>query len=169
VSIDAQIKVRWYTWQEAMAKFEKTPRKLIVDVITERCTFCKKMDANTFSNDKIAKYINENFYAVRFDAGDKNEVVFKGQTYSFIKTFNGGYHELAADILGGNLSFPSVVFFDESLENIDIIEGYQTPSTFEMVLNFYGEDFYKTTPWRKFIRDYNGCEKKTFPVTKKNE
>jgi thioredoxin-related protein len=165
-----QNKVRWYSWQEAMAKYEKTPRKLLIDVITDKCTFCKKMDANTFNNDKIAKYINENFYAIRFNAEDKADITFKGQTYSFIKTFNGGYHELAADILDGNLQFPSAVFLNESLAHLHTIVGYQEPSTFSMVINYYGEDFYKEMAWRKFVRDYNSssCDKKSFPVTKKN-
>jgi thioredoxin-related protein len=164
----SQNKVRWLTWEEAMKKQEKTPRKLLIDVVTDRCGFCKKMDATTFSEDKIAKYINENFYAVKFNAGDKVEINFKGQTYSYINTFTGGYHELAADILNGNLLFPSIVFFDEVLEKLQTIPGYQDPETFKMIVNFFGEDFHKDTPYRKFVRTYTSCEKTTFPVTKKN-
>lgn len=162
----SQNKVRWLTWEEAMKKQEKTPRKLLIDVITDRCGFCKKMDSNTFSEDHIAKYINENFYAIRFNASDKQEVVFRGQSYNYINTFAGGHHELAADILGGNLQYPSIVFFDEGLEKLQNIPGYQGPEAFKMIINFYGEDFYKDTPWRKFVRNYSNCEKQKFPLTK---
>ena len=61
-------KIKWYTFEQAIKLCEKAPKKLMVDVYTDWCGWCKKMDAETFSNAEIAKYVNEHFYAVKFNA-----------------------------------------------------------------------------------------------------
>ena len=45
------------------------------------------MEASTFGQDHVAKYINQNYYAIRFDAEDKAPIEFKSNTYNFVKTF----------------------------------------------------------------------------------
>ncbi len=167
VVLPAQNKIRWLTWEEAIKKQEKSPKIILVDVVIDQCGYCKKMDANTFSQDKIAKYVNENFYPIKFNAQTKSEISFKGQTYGFVSSFKGGYHELAYDILGGSLNYPTLVFFDENLELLDRISGYQDPLIFEMIIHYYAEEHYKTTPWRKFARNYP-VEKNPLPVKKNN-
>jgi thioredoxin-related protein len=165
-SLPAQNKIRWLTWEEAMKKFENAPRKLYIDVVIEQCGWCKKMDQNTLSQDHIAKYINENYYPIRFDAQTKQEIVFKGVKYGFVSTFRGGYHELAYDILSGDLSYPTSVFFDENLLLLQSIPAYQGPIDFDMIIHYYGDNFYKTIPWRKFTR-YCSIEKNSF-IFRKN-
>lgn len=154
VPLSGQNKVRWMTWEEALHKSEEAPRKILIDVYTQRCAWCKKMEAVTFSEDHIAKYINENYYAVKFDAEYKNPITFKGTTYNYIQTFKGGYHELAAVLLAGKLSYPTVVFLDEETNLIQAIPGFQNATDFDMIINFFAGDYHKNTPWRKFTKNY---------------
>jgi thioredoxin-related protein len=142
------------TWEEAFAKNEKAPRKLFIDVYTQWCGWCKKMEGSTFKEDHIAKFINENYYPVRFDAEFKNPIVFNGTTYNYVKTLKGGYHELAYYILQGNLSYPTLVFLDEKLNIIQSIPGFQGTQDFEMILHYFAGDFHKTTPWRKYVKNF---------------
>lgn len=152
LNASGQNKIRWITWEDALKKMGSAPKMLLIDVYIEKCTWCKKMDATTFNENQIAKYINENFYAVKFDAESKEPIVFQGQTYNFIKTFKGGYHELAADILQGKLNYPSLVFFDKDLSIIQAIPGYQTTEELDLILKFFGDGYYKTTSWRKYSK-----------------
>ena len=48
-------------FEEAVAKSEKAPKKLFIDVYTDWCGWCKKMDKTTFAETEVAKYINENY------------------------------------------------------------------------------------------------------------
>jgi thioredoxin-related protein len=164
VASNGQNKIRWMTWEEAMAKQEKSPRKIFIDVYTEWCTWCKKMDGYTFHQDHIAKYVNENYYPIKFDAEYKNPIEFMGTSYNYVKTFKGGYHELAAFLLQGKLSYPTIVFLDEKNNLIQAIQGFQGPLDFEMIIHFFGEDFHKTTNWRKFTRNYIPIEKNSAPA-----
>ncbi len=60
--------VQWITWEEAMELSKTEPRKIVVDVYTDWCGWCKKMDKATFQDEEIVEYINENYYAIKFNA-----------------------------------------------------------------------------------------------------
>src|SRR5687767_13071642 len=96
--------IKWMTWAEVQEAQKKQPRKSVVDCYTDWCGWCKRMDASTFAHPDIVKYVNENFYAIKFDAETKEVVKFKGKEYKFVPSGNRGYNELAAEILNGQLS-----------------------------------------------------------------
>ena len=149
-----QNQVRWMSMEEALARTEVEPRKIFVDVYTDWCGWCKKMDKNTFTNDKVAKYLNEVYYPVKFDAEYKKDINFDGKVYKYIKTYRGGYHELATHILIGKLSFLSFVFLDENMALIQSIPGYQDVLSMDMILHYFGENYHKSTPWRKYEKEF---------------
>ena len=69
VNIYAQAeKINWVSFEEAVQLNEKEPRKFIVDVYTDWCGWCKRMDQTTFKNPEVAQYINEKYWAVKLNA-----------------------------------------------------------------------------------------------------
>lgn len=151
----AQNKIKWYTWKEAVEKSSKTKKKIFVDIYTDWCGWCKKLDKTTFAEDHIAKYINENYYAVKFDAEMKEAVTIRGTEYNFVNSGPRGYHELAAYIMQGRMSYPTVAFLDEDMNLIQAIPGFQDVPTFEMIITYFGSNTHKSTPWNKFMSQYN--------------
>jgi len=153
--VNAQNMVRWMTMEEAITKSENAPRKIFVNVYTEWCKWCKKMDNTTLADDKIAKYINENFYPVRFDAEYKETIVFNNVEFNYVKSYPKGYNELAVELLGGKLSFPSLVFIDEKMRVIQSMDGVIEVQELNMILQYFATDNYKTIPWRKYSKQYS--------------
>lgn len=147
-------KIAWLTWEEAMEMNEKAPRKIVVDIYTEWCGWCKRMDASTFAQPEIADYINANYYAVKFDAERKEPIVFKGNTYNFVSNGKRGYHALAAEITGGMLSYPTTVFLDEEMNVIQAIKGYKDAKSFEQIATYFGGNNHKKTPWESYQKSY---------------
>ena len=41
--------IQWITWEQLAEKSKKEKRKVVVDVYTDWCGWCKRMDASTFS------------------------------------------------------------------------------------------------------------------------
>jgi len=154
IGLSAQEQIKWVSFEEALDLHIKENKKLFVDVYTDWCSWCKKMDKTTFMNPVIVEYINRNYLPVKFDAEQKESIQFKGREYTFVRQGRKGYHELAAAITRGQLSYPTYVFLDEELNVIQPVPGYQDELTLEYILNYFGEDFYKSVPWKKFTEDY---------------
>lgn len=160
----SQKKVNWLTWEQAMEKNKDEQRKIVVDIYTDWCSWCKKMDKYTFEADNIADYLNDNYYPVKFDAERKETIIYNGKEYKFINRGKNGYHELAAELLKGKLSFPTVVFLDENSKLIQSIPGYQDSKTFEMIIKYFAEDYFKKVPWPKYTREFKPTPMVETPV-----
>jgi len=119
------IDINWLTWEEAIVANKKTQKKIVIDVYTDWCGWCKRMDATTFKDPKVEAYIAENFYAVKFNAEQREDIVYDGKTFSYKKNGKRGVHELAASLLDNRLSYPSVVYFNGDMERIMISAGYK--------------------------------------------
>lgn len=137
-------KIKWYTIQEAEVLSKQNPKKIMIDVYTDWCGWCKKMDAETFSHPVIAQYVNDHYYAVKLNAESTQEIIFNGHTYKFIDQNGKGYHELAAGLLNGRLSFPSIAYLNEKLELLGAVPGYKGPVDFEPLINYIAEDKFMT-------------------------
>jgi len=164
--ISGQNKIKWITWEEALAANKTDPKKFVIDIYTDWCMWCKRMDKQTFQKDHIARYVNKNYYAIKFNAETKEDIEFNGNTYKFVKKGRKGYHELALAITQGQLSYPTVVFLDENLSVIQPIPGFQDAEMFELIMTYFSDNHYKDTPWAVYTREYKS-DKKTHNVSHK--
>lgn len=151
----AESKVNWLTFEEAIAANKDNPKKIFIDIYTDWCGWCKKMDAQTFNHPDIATYMNENFHNVKFDAEQSEEVVFNGHTFKFIPGGRKGVHELAVALTNNNLSYPMGVFMDEEFRILSPLPGYQKAPFFDAVLRYFGEENYKSMKWDEFMKGYD--------------
>ncbi|MBK8564236.1 MAG: DUF255 domain-containing protein [Saprospiraceae bacterium] len=146
--------INWMTWDEAIKANEKAPKKIFIDFYTNWCGWCKRMDATTFADPSVAEYINKNYYAVKFNAEQKEDIVFQGTTFSFKRSDRGGVHTLAFELLDGRLGYPSYVYLQPNYERILISPGYKDVPMLQKELKFVAEEHYKTTTWEQFSNAY---------------
>lgn len=144
--------VQWHTWEEAMALRQQAPRKIFVDVYTDWCGWCKKMDKSTFTDPAVVKVLNRDFYAVKFNAEQKADIAYEGTTFKYVANGSRGYHELAASMLEGKMGYPSFVYFNENAERILISPGYKESDMMGRELRFVAEEHYKTDSWENWIQ-----------------
>ncbi|PLX02580.1 MAG: hypothetical protein C0594_11730 [Marinilabiliales bacterium] len=157
-----QQEVKWFTIEEAQELVKKQPKKILIDMYTDWCGWCKKMDAETFKHPNIAAYINQYFYAVKFDAETADTIVFNGKTYvnegaqQILQMEKEGRkgrkptHNLAKELMNNKMSFPTIVYLDEHLNNLSPVPGYKSPSNIEPFIMYFGENVYKSTPFDQF-------------------
>lgn len=136
--------IKWLTISEAVQLNQSNPKKFIVDIYTDWCGWCKTMDRTTFSETDIASYINAHYYPVKLNAEQKEDIIINGQTFKFVENGRRGYHELAAALTNGQLSYPTVVLIDEKLAILEVSPGYKKPAEMDMLMHYYGDDAHKT-------------------------
>jgi len=131
----------WMTIEEAEAACEKKPRKIFIDVYTDWCGWCKKMDKSTFEDSLVKSYAKEKFYAVKMNAEDKNNIIFKNKVFKYNPQMQA--NDLAVMLLNGQMSYPTIAYLDEKLNPIQTMGGYVDAKQFYMLLHFFGENAYK--------------------------
>jgi len=144
-------KINWISFEEAVERNEKTPKKFLIDVYTDWCGWCKKMDQTTFKNPVIIEYINEYFWAIKLNA-ERTDTVILGEQVFVNENPNRrrSAHQLAIALLDGKMSYPSIVYLDENVELLQAVPGYYDAKSIEPILNFFGEDIYKRRSWEEF-------------------
>ena len=152
--------VNWVTLDEAYQKAKIEKKKIFIELYTDWCNWCKKMEKKTFSQEHIARYLNEKYYSIRFNAQTKEDITFQGKKYRYIAApGNRGYHELAAALMRGQLGYPTIVFLDEEMNLIQPIQGYKDPDVFEAIINYFGQNYHKKMPWIHFKKTYKPYKK----------
>lgn len=148
--------IEWISWEEAteLIANEKNPKKVFIDVYTDWCGWCKVMDKKTFNHPEVAKYMNEKYYMVKFNAEQKEDIQYKGVTFKYVASGRRGYHELAAALLQNKLSYPSTVFLDENMAIMSVVPGFVKAGEFYTIAKYFGDNEFKDKGWEDFQKDY---------------
>jgi thioredoxin-related protein len=129
----------WYDFEKAIDKNKQKKKLIFIDIYTSWCGWCVKMDQTTFKEPEVVEYMNEHFYAVKMDAESKDPIAFKETLYEY-KMYNGkGYNELAVNLLGGKMSFPTFVVLSKREVKIGSIKGYQNKTQMLAALKQYAK------------------------------
>jgi thioredoxin-related protein len=144
--------IEWLSWDEVQVKMKKEPRKVWVDVYTDWCGWCKRMDATTFKNPELIKYMNTKFYAVRFNAEKADSIRFLGKLYTIEPQTRT--NQLAVELMRGQMSYPTGIFMEEQFINPQPIPGYHPVPEMEMILKFLGENVYKNQKFEDYQKTF---------------
>ena len=148
-------KINWLTPKELKAAYEKQPKPIMVDVYTDWCGWCKVMDKDTYSNTNVADYINEHYYALKFNAESRDSVEFGSKKYGYSN--QNRTNELADYLLFGQMSFPSTVFLSAIDAQPAPIPGYLKPKELEAPLKYFGDGAYGRQNFPEYMKGFKAA------------
>jgi|GEM_PF-351709 len=137
--------VRWISMEEALAlntkKRDKKP--IFIDLYTDWCGWCKRMDATTFQNPVLAAYLNDHYHCVKFNAEANGPFEYLGKEYVLPPDSRATHpFALLVGAVGGSIGYPTVVLLDSDNQKLITLPGYQTAPALEPVLVYYAEDYH---------------------------
>jgi thioredoxin-related protein len=94
--------IHWMSFEEAVKLNDAKPKRIFIDTYTEWCGWCKKMDAATFKDPAVIKYMNDNFYAVKLDAETKDTIDFHNKQFTYVADYKT--NQIAIDLMQGQMS-----------------------------------------------------------------
>lgn len=164
-------KINWLGFEAAMRLCAAEPKPIIVDMYTSWCGFCRKLDAETFSDPRVAAFINEHYYAVKFDAETADSIRYKDSVYYNMRIgalnddgspAKGKSHSLAEYLLSGRMAYPTLVYMVPDKDIVAPVPGYVTPEKIEPYLLFFSEKIYEGNLFDAFTKGM-----KTAPIITK--
>ena len=132
--------IKWHGFDEGAALARQENKKILVDVYTDWCGWCKKMDEEVYSNGAVGQTMASNFIAVKLNAESQKGVTYDGTSMN----------EASLASAMGVTGYPTILFLDPAAKPITKISGYMEPKEFTGVLRFIGEDYYKTKSFEEY-------------------
>jgi thioredoxin-related protein len=132
--------IQWHSYNEGVTLARAQNKKLLVDVYTDWCGWCKKMDSDVYTDENIKSIVAGNFIAVKLNAESSTQVT--------VGTDQLDEAGLAKAM--GVTGYPTTVFLESGAGPITKIAGYMEAKEFAIVLRFIGEDHYKDTSFEQF-------------------
>ena len=157
---DPDNQIVWLSFEEALEMNSVEPKMIFIDFYTDWCSWCKKMDANTFSNPQISALMGRNFYAVKFNAEEDITINWKDKDYVLDTTRRRPAHEVAIELATTDerLGYPTFVVLNGEFNKLKAFQGYKTVDALKQILEYYGDERnYKEKNWIQFIQGYQSA------------
>jgi thioredoxin-related protein len=132
------------SFEEALEEADSEDKKIIVDIYTDWCGWCKKMDRDVYENKKVKKIIDKSFVVVKLDAEGMNKIKYNGNVYT--ETDLAVYFEASG--------YPTTVFLEPDGKIIEYkynsysmknLPGYFNAEEFRKMLKYIRDNKYKDT------------------------
>ncbi len=149
VSTEWENKINWVDFETAIEMREQSAKKIFMFLYTPWCDFCNMTKESLLIDDQFAEVINDEFIPVRFDAETTDTIRFLDN--DFVLQEESGYHELPIIFSQGEMSFPTMFFFNENLKLVSTVKGFQENiPEFTDYVDYIGNDSYLSIPWTDY-------------------
>ena len=143
--------VLWRSWDPGLREAESTKRPVLVDVYTDWCGWCKRMDADVYSRPDVREYLSKNFVTIKLNAESTKPATYQGKSHTG-RSLSSGF---------GVTGYPTTVFLGSDGERLVNVPGYIKGDRFLLLLRYIGEGYLERGV------DFAEFEKSAAPPAKK--
>ncbi len=131
---------RWMNFGQGLDLAQKLNKHILIDVYTDWCGWCKRMDSDVYQVDSISRYLDSQYVLVRLNAESPASLKYKETNYT----------ESSFASYMGVSSYPTTIFAEPDGQLITPVAGYIEANSFLEVCRFFGDGYYKKMSWQDF-------------------
>ena len=120
----------WRAWDPGFQEAARLKRPVLVDVYTDWCGWCKRMDRDVYARADVRDYLAQRFVVVKLNAESPARVRWEGREMTS--------RALAARL--GVTGYPNTTFLDAAGRKLGSVPGYVPAAQFLQVLRSVAED-----------------------------
>lgn len=135
---------RWRSFSEGYAEAQATGRPMLVDVYTDWCGWCKRMDRDVYTKPEVRAALAAWFVPIKLNAESSEAARFEGRGFTA---------RTLAQHFGVN-GYPTTLFLRSTGAPITRVPGYVPAERFTLILRYIGEDHIgRGVKWDAFERE----------------
>ncbi|HYM81093.1 MAG TPA: thioredoxin fold domain-containing protein [Candidatus Limnocylindria bacterium] len=124
--------IAWRGWDAALREAKSKGRPVLVDVYTNWCGWCRRMDRDVYERADVRAYLDAHFVSVKLNAEAADPARYEGKAHTS--------RSLASRFRV--TGYPTTVFLSASGGHLVNVPGYIPPQRFLLLLRFIGDGHY---------------------------
>ena len=121
--------IKWQPYQDSLKAGKKEDKKIFLNFYADWCTYCVKMEKETFADPAVVAYLNQHFISTKVNSDTEQQLARKYNVKGL----------------------PSTWFLAEDGEAIGNLPGYIPAEMLLKILSFVGTDSYKTMTFQQYM------------------
>jgi thioredoxin-related protein len=120
---------QWRSWDDGLQEAGSSNKHVLVDVYTDWCGWCRRMDRDVYSRKDVREYLQSRFVTVKLNAESAERASYMGRDFT-ARTLASGFR-----VTG----YPTTIFLRSNGEHIVNVPGYVPADRFLLLLEFIGD------------------------------
>jgi thioredoxin-related protein len=119
----------WRPWDAGLREAGGEGRPVLVNVYTDWCGWCRRMEREVYSRRDVQDYLARKFVTVKLNAESNEAARYAGKPYTG--------RTLAAHF--GVTGYPTTIFLTAKGDHLGNVPGYTPPDRFLLLLRYVGD------------------------------
>lgn len=135
--------VEWRDWNAGLSAAAASSRPVLVDVYTDWCGWCRRMDRDVYGRADVARYLSQKFVTIRLNAESSESVTYRGRSMT-ARSLASSF-----DVSG----YPTTLFLTSDGEHLVNVPGYVEAGRFLLLLRYVGDGHMERgVRWDEFVK-----------------
>jgi thioredoxin-related protein len=162
--------VEWHSFDDGVEAASDQGKHIMVDVYTDWCGWCKKLEKETYSDYAVREVLSESFISVKLKGDSGKKLRVKGQSaqygsqtlLQFVPTEEAGISEqgLTRSVLKIT-GYPTILFLAPDGRMITQLPGYHDARSFVNIINYIKDDLYEVMSFDDYLQSLEKAEDKS--------
>jgi thioredoxin-related protein len=132
---------KWYRWNEGVNAVQFSGKFMLIDVYTDWCGWCKKMDRDVYRHTQVRQLLDAGFIPVKLNA----------ESSSMVSNGGNQYTEQELSKMLNVESYPTTLVFNSKFQLVSRFSGYREPDIFIRYLKYIRGKHYLDYSFNEYL------------------